>query len=110
MDAPVTFTIDRGSGGQPQKRAQLVLARPLGEVVRWEPFESYTRGRQLRTFFRFAHTGEVGGIIGQTIAGIVSAGGAFLVFTGLMLAWRRFTSWRCGAGRSCCCSLVRCCS
>lgn len=93
-DAPVTFTIDRGSGGQPQKRAQLVLARPPGEVVRWEPFESYTRGRQLRTFFRFAHTGEVGGLIGQTIAGVVSAGGAFLVFTGLLLAWRRFISWR----------------
>ena len=67
--APLTFNIDRGNGGQPQKRAQLVLDRATGNVVRWEPFSSYTRGRQLRSILRFAHTGEVVGIAGQTIAG-----------------------------------------
>lgn len=91
--APLTFNIDRGSGGQPQKRAQLVLDRATGDVVRWEPFSSYTRGRQLRSILRFAHTGEVAGIIGQTIAGLVSTGGAVLVFTGLALAIRRFLAW-----------------
>lgn len=96
QDAPVTFTIDRGSGGQPQKRAQLVLKRATGEVVRWEPFSSYSTGRQVRSWLRFAHTGEVGGIIGQTIAALASMGGAFLVFTGISLAWRRFRSWRAG--------------
>ena len=30
---------------------------------------------------------------GQTVAGIVSAGGAVLVWTGLALAWRRFRAW-----------------
>jgi hypothetical protein len=45
---------------------------------------------------RFAHTGEVAGIVGQTVAGLVSAGGAFLVWTGLALAFRRFRVW---AGR-----------
>lgn len=93
MDAPVTFTIDKGNGGQPQKRAQLVLKRGTGEVVRWEPFSSYTTGRQMRSWLRFAHTGEVGGLLGQTIAALASLGGAFLVFTGLSLAWRRFRSW-----------------
>ena len=34
------------------------------------------------------------GIAGQTVAGIVSAGGALLVWTGLALAWRRFRLWR----------------
>jgi len=92
-DAPLTFTIDRGDGGQPQKRAQLTLDRKTGEVVRWEPFSSYTTGRKLRSFLRFAHTGEVAGIAGQTIAGLVSLGGAFLVWTGLALAWRRFRAW-----------------
>ncbi|MGH9939585.1 MAG: PepSY-associated TM helix domain-containing protein [Blastocatellia bacterium] len=92
-DAPLTFTIDRGDGGQPQKRAQLMLDRKTGEVVRWEPFSSYTTGRKLRSFLRFAHTGEVAGIAGQTIAGLVSLGGAFLVWTGLALAWRRFRAW-----------------
>jgi uncharacterized iron-regulated membrane protein len=91
--APLTFNIDSGTGGQPQKRAQLVLDRATGEVVRWEPFSSYTRGRQLRSILRFAHTGEVVGITGQTIAGLVSAGGAVLVFTGVALAIRRLRAW-----------------
>lgn len=90
--APLMFNIDRGNGGQPQKRAQLVLNQATGEVVRWEPFSSYTRGRQLRSILRFAHTGEVVGIAGQTIAGLVSMGGAFLVFTGLALAIRRLVA------------------
>ena len=93
-NAPLAFTIDQGNGGQPQKRAQLVLNRATGEVVRWEPFSSMTLGRRLRTVLRFAHTGEVVGIIGQTIAGLVSAGGAVLVYTGLALAWRRLRAWQ----------------
>lgn len=93
-EAPLAFTIDHGTGGEPQKRATLTLDRKTGEVAKWEPFSSFTAGRQLRTFLRFAHTGEVGGIIGQTIAGIVSLGGALLVWTGLALAWRRFRAWK----------------
>jgi uncharacterized iron-regulated membrane protein len=92
-DAPAIFTIDQGSGGQPQKRAQLTLDRKSGEVVQWEPFSSYTAGRKLRTILRFAHTGEVAGIIGQTIAGLASLGAVFLVYTGLALSWRRFRAW-----------------
>ena len=91
--AQLTFNIDRGNGGQPQKRAQLVLDRATGQVARWEPFSSYTRGRQLRSILRFAHTGEVAGVLGQTIAGLVSAGGAVLVITGLALAFRRCYAW-----------------
>ncbi|HET7112964.1 MAG TPA: PepSY-associated TM helix domain-containing protein [Pyrinomonadaceae bacterium] len=91
--APLTFNIDSGTGGQPQKRGQLVLDRATGAVTRWEPFSSYTRGRQLRSILRFAHTGEVAGILGQTIAAIVSLGGAMLAFTGLALALRRSYSW-----------------
>lgn len=91
--APLTFNIDSGSGGQPQKRGQLVLDRSTGAVTRWEPFSSYTRGRQLRSILRFAHTGEVAGIPGQIIAALVSLGGAVLVFTGMALALRRFYAW-----------------
>jgi uncharacterized iron-regulated membrane protein len=90
---PLTFNIDSGTGGQPQKRAQLVLDRATSNVVRWEPFSSYTPGRQLRSILRFAHTGEVVGVVGQTIAGLVSTGGAVLVITGLALAIRRFLAW-----------------
>lgn len=93
-NAPLTFAIDRGNGGQPQKRAQLVLDRKTGNVVRYEPFSSYSTGRQLRSILRFAHTGEVLGVIGQTIAGVVSLGGAFLVWTGFALALRRLRGWK----------------
>src|SRR5829696_4933026 len=98
--APLTFSIDRGNGGQPQMRGQLVLDRASGNVVRWEPFSSYTRGRQLRSILRFAHTGEVVGFVGQTIAGLVSTGGAFLVITGLALAIRRLLGWRANQHRT----------
>ena len=96
-DAPVTFALDSGNGGQPQYRAQLVLDPATGETTRWEQYSDYTLGRRMRTWFRFAHTGEFYGIIGQTIAGIASLGAAFLVFTGISLALRRFFNWR---GRS----------
>lgn len=93
-DAPVAFSIDSGGGGQPQKRSSLTLDRKTGEVLKWEPFSSYSTGRKLRTILRFAHTGEVLGIGGQTIAGLASLGGAFLVYTGISLSIRRFVSWQ----------------
>jgi uncharacterized iron-regulated membrane protein len=92
-DAPLAFTIDQGDGGQPQLRSTLTLNR-AGEVVRWEPFESQSLGRRLRSWSRFTHTGEAFGLAGQTIAGIVSAGGCVLVYTGLALSLRRFLAWR----------------
>jgi len=92
-DAAAAFTIDQGSGGQPQKRGQLTLNRSSGEVVRWEPFASLSLGRRMRSYLRFAHTGEVAGVAGQTVAGIASLGAVVLVWTGLALAWRRFRAW-----------------
>ena len=92
-DAPVTFAIDRGNGGQPQLRSQLTLERATGEVVRWEPYSNNTLGRRMRSWLRFAHTGEVYGVIGQTVAMLASLGGALLVYTGLSLALRRMFAW-----------------
>jgi uncharacterized iron-regulated membrane protein len=93
-DTPLVFTIDEGTGGQPQKRGTLTLNRSTAEVVRWEPFASLSTGRQIRSWLRFAHTGEVYGLVGQTIAGLVSLGGSVLVYTGLLLAFRRLLAWR----------------
>jgi uncharacterized iron-regulated membrane protein len=42
---------------------------------------------------RFAHTGEVLGLFGQTIAGIATAGSVVLVWTGIALALRRGRAW-----------------
>ena len=87
-------TIDAGDGGQPQKRATLTMDRRTGVAVAWEPFSNQSSGRKARTWLRFAHTGEVYGLPGQTIAGLVSGGAAVLVWTGLALALRRLRAWR----------------
>jgi uncharacterized iron-regulated membrane protein len=91
-DNPLTFAIDRGNGGQPQYRSTLIVDGKTGEVARWEPFESQSPGRRLRSWSRFTHTGEAFGLFGQTIAGLVSLGAVVLVYTGLSLAYRRFFS------------------
>jgi uncharacterized iron-regulated membrane protein len=93
-DDAAVFTIDTGTGGQPQRRGELTLDRRTGEVVSWEPFARNAPGRRARTLLRFAHTGEAGGLAGQTLAGLASLGAAFLVWTGFALAWRRFASRR----------------
>ena len=89
-DAPLTFTVDGGTGGQPQYRGTYVVPRTEGAVARWEPFSSQSRGRRVRSLARFLHTGEVLGLPGQTVAGLASLGSVVLVWTGLALAWRRF--------------------
>ena len=91
--APVVFAIDTGEGGQPQHRSTLTLDRATGDVVSYEAFADQSLGRRLRSISRFAHTGEVLGIPGQTVAGLATAGSVVLVWTGLALAWRRGRAW-----------------
>jgi uncharacterized iron-regulated membrane protein len=92
--APLAFAIDRGDGGQPHLRSTLTLDRTSGDVVSYEDFSTLSTGRRIRNVMRFAHTGEVLGIPGQTIAGLVSLGGVVLVWTGIALTLRRFFAWR----------------
>jgi uncharacterized iron-regulated membrane protein len=91
---PLAFTIDLAHRGRPDKRSTLSIARGTGEVVQSEKFSDLNRGRKVRTWLRWIHTGEAGGVAGQTIAGIVSAAAAVLVWTGLALTLRRFRAWR----------------
>ena len=92
--SPLVFTIDAGWAGQPQKRGTLTMSAQSGEVVRWESFSDQSAGRRFRSILRFAHTGELLGIAGQTVAGLVSAAACVLVVTGFALALRRFAAWR----------------
>jgi uncharacterized iron-regulated membrane protein len=94
VSAPLAFAIDRGDGGQPHLRSTLTLDRASGSVVSYEDFSTLSTGRRIRNVMRFAHTGEVLGIPGQTVAGLVSLGGGVLVWTGIALALRRFSAWR----------------
>lgn len=89
-DAPVNFLIDRGDGGRPDTVTQLALDRDTGEVVRSQPYETQNAGQKLRAWVRPVHTGEAGGLLGQSIAVVAALGSMTLVWTGLALAWRRF--------------------
>ena len=93
-EASVTFSMDRGNGFSPDLRSTLVLHRGTGEVVKRETCGEMGSTQSARTWIRWLHTGEAGGWVGQTLAGIASLAGGFLVYTGWMLSWRRFRAWR----------------
>ena len=86
---PVALAIDRGNGGQPQRRGTLTINVATGTEESWAPFASLSAGRRARSFLRFAHTGEYFGVLGQTIAGLATLATVILVWTGVALAWRR---------------------
>jgi uncharacterized iron-regulated membrane protein/flavodoxin len=93
-DGSVTASIQGPDAFHPFQRSQLTLNRATAEVIKWEPYANNSTGRKLRTWVRALHTGEAFGLPGQTVAGLASLGGCFLVWTGLAMAWRRFRSWR----------------
>ena len=85
----VAVTLDAGNGVQTSKQAALVLDRASGEVATVRDTTPTSRGAALRRWFRFVHTGQVYGLLGQTIAGVASAAAAVLVYTGMALGIRR---------------------
>lgn len=95
----VAYSIDAGDGGQPQLRRTVAIDVVSGATVQSESFADQTPGRRARSILRFAHTGEVLGLPGQTVAGLASLAGAVLVWTGLALSLRRLAAWRRRANR-----------
>ena len=90
----VSVTIDSGDGGQPQLRETLLIDTATGQIKKRERYGDGSAGRRLRTWSRFAHTGEYYGLIGQTVAGAASLAGVLLVWTGISLSLRRWAGWR----------------
>jgi uncharacterized iron-regulated membrane protein len=88
------FTIDEGKYWNIFARSTLTVDAKTAEIAKWESYGEQNSVRQLRSWFRFTHTGETGGLIGQFIGFLACIGGAFLVWTGFSLALRRFTNWR----------------
>ena len=91
---PVVIAVDRGNGRQPSRSEDLLFDRATGEMVARAGYPTFSRGFKVRRWLRFAHTGEVYGVVGQSVAGAVSAGVAVLVWTGLAMSWRRFLGFR----------------
>jgi uncharacterized iron-regulated membrane protein len=75
-------------------RSTLTIDGRTGADIRWEPYAAASVGQKVRGWMRFAHTGELGGLAGEAVAGGASAGGGFLVWTGVALALRRLAAWR----------------
>lgn len=93
-EAPWQIIVDKGSGGQPHLRTTLTYSRSNGNLLRRESLADLDTGRQARTWVRWIHTGEAGGLAGQTLAGVASLAGALLVYTGIALGLRRYAAWR----------------
>ena len=98
-NGPVSVTMSDAARWNKFARSTLTLDAATGDVVRWEPYADTSLGQKVRGWLRFAHTGELGGLAGQTLAGLACAGGAFLVWTGLALALRRFAARRSTSAR-----------
>lgn len=81
--------VDRGNGRRPQLRDNLSIDRVDGEIVNVAAFETLPINQRIRSVYRFLHTGEYLGVMGQSLAGLVSFFGAIMVWTGLALAYRR---------------------
>ena len=91
--APVAFTITDGANWNQFARSNLTVNGASGDVVQWQPYDNSSVGQKVRGWLRFAHTGELGGLPGQLVAGAGCLGGVFLVCTGLSLACRRLWNW-----------------
>jgi uncharacterized iron-regulated membrane protein len=91
---PVAFAMSDRNYWNSFARSTLTLDGATGASVRWEPYAQASRGQKVRGWMRYAHTGELGGRLGEAVAGFASAGGAFLVWTGVALALRRLAAWR----------------
>ena len=93
-DRRVVASVDRGNGRQPSRQFDLVFDRTDGTLIERAGYPTYSRGRKIRRWLRFAHTGEIYGPVGQSIAGVATAGSIVLVWTGLAMTWRRFVGRR----------------
>jgi uncharacterized iron-regulated membrane protein len=90
----LSFIVDRGDGGHPEEREQVLIDRKTLQVLRREPFAAMSRGQQWRSWVRFTHTGEAGGWWGETLALLTACGAAILSITGIALSLDRLRRWQ----------------
>lgn len=93
--APTTrVRIVQGEGLLPYRMANLTVDGDTGAVTQWRRYQDGNPVQKARTWGRWLHTGEAFGVVGQTVAGLASAGGVILVWTGVALSWRRYAAYR----------------
>lgn len=88
--APANISILEPASLGPNPRSQLTLDSSSGEILKWEPHSGLGLGARLRAWIRPLHTGEAWGPPGQALMLLSAAGATLLVWTGFVMAWRRF--------------------
>lgn len=89
--APFPLMVDRGGRGQVHLRTMLNLEVAQAQVLPSpDDILQQNLGRRLRMYARFLHTGELFGLIGQTVAALCTFATLILIWTGFALAFRRF--------------------
>jgi uncharacterized iron-regulated membrane protein len=91
-DPRVTATVSATSAMRPDRRVTVTLDARTGAVREAQRYDELDSARKFRSWMRGLHTGEVAGLVGQTIAGLASAAAVVLVYTGIALSLRRLTS------------------
>lgn len=86
-----TFIVADSHRGRPDLRKTLSVDLSSNTILKTERFSDQSPARQARTWLRWIHTGEVGGLWGQALAGLTAAACVVLIVTGFTLSWRRFT-------------------
>ncbi|MFT2090055.1 PepSY-associated TM helix domain-containing protein [Paraglaciecola sp. 2405UD69-4] len=92
VEGQLRFYIDPGIGNNPKNAYALFLDVDSGKVASVQKYSDWTPGGRAWTVGRYLHTGEHFGLLGQTIAGLVSLAACFLVYTGFFLSWRRLVT------------------
>ena len=92
--ADITMSVDWGNGAQASKKRTVTVARDGTGLVGAPVGDTSSPASKARRFLRFVHTGEVYGLLGQTIAGLASLAAVVLVYTGISLAIRRLVRMR----------------
>lgn len=85
----IRITVDSGTGRQPTKQVTLTMDARDGAVLDRSDFSDRSAGQQARIFLRFLHTGEIFGLLGQTLAGLAAAFALVMTYTGAALSYRR---------------------
>lgn len=88
-DGAVRIAVDRGNGVQRGRIETFDVTRDGQVLIPVDTSAGRSPALEARVYLRFLHTGEVYGLIGQTIAGLASLFAVLLVYTGFCLGIAR---------------------
>lgn len=89
-DVPIVRLIVNSSNAVlPKNMITVVFDREDKKITKIQKYDDLSAAEKARMWIRFVHTGEQYGLLGSTVAALSSLASAFLVYTGLALAYRR---------------------